>query len=199
MSALILVDLQNDFLPGGALAVAKGFEIIPVINELLKKKYDLVIASKDWHPEDHESFAKNQGKNPGEKILLDGLEQILWPSHCVQGSHGSEFAPGWDASKVDKIVYKGTDKKIDSYSVFFDNEHRKSTKLDEYLKENHIKELCIVGLVTDYCVKYSVLDALYLGYTVYVVKNGCRAINLLPNDEQEAFSEMERAGAHLIF
>lgn len=198
MTALILVDLQNDFMPGGALAVAEGFEIIPIVNELLQKKYDLVIASKDWHPENHESFATSQGKKPGERIILEGLEQVLWPSHCVQESRGSEFAPGWDNSKVEKIVYKGTDKKIDSYSVFFDNAHRKSTKLDEFLKEGHIKTLYIAGLATDYCVKYSVLDALHLGYTVYVIKDACRAINLSPDDERNAFMEMERAGAHLI-
>lgn len=197
MTALILVDLQNDFMPGGALAVAGGFEILPIINELQKKKFDLIVASKDWHPGNHESFAKIHGKHPGEKILLEGLEQILWPTHCVQGSFGAEFSSSWDSSKIDKVVYKGTDKKIDSYSVFFDNAHRKSTGLNEFLQEKKIKSLYIAGLATDYCVKYSVFDALHLGYTVYVVVDGCRAVNLLPDDEREALKEMERAGAHL--
>lgn len=198
MTALILVDLQNDFMPGGALAVSEGFQILPIINELVKQKFDLIIASKDWHPQKHESFAMTHGKNPGEKIILEGLEQILWPTHCVQESHGSEFASGWESSKIDKIIYKGADKKIDSYSVFFDNAHRKTTGLDEFLKEQKIKTLYIAGLATDYCVKYSVLDALHLGYEVYVVKEGCRGVNLSPDDEREALQEMELAGAHLI-
>ncbi|MBA3239040.1 MAG: bifunctional nicotinamidase/pyrazinamidase [Parachlamydiaceae bacterium] len=198
MTALILVDLQNDFMPGGALAVAEGFQILPIINELIHQKFDLIIASKDWHPQKHESFAVTHDKNPGEKILLEGLEQILWPTHCVKESHGSEFALGWESSKVDKIIFKGTNKKIDSYSVFFDNAHRKSTGLDELLKKQQIKTLYIAGLATDYCVKYSVLDALELGYEVYVVKGGCRAVNLSPDDERKALEEMKFAGAHLI-
>src|ERR1700690_4382891 len=118
MDALLLVDIQNDFLPGGALAVKEGDKIIPIINRLLAHSFDLVVATKDWHPKDHGSFAVNHGKQPGEKVMLKGLEQILWPVHCVQGTPGSEFCSKWDTSRVEKIFYKGTDKFIDSYSAF---------------------------------------------------------------------------------
>jgi nicotinamidase/pyrazinamidase len=198
MKALVLVDLQNDFMPGGALPVKEGDQIIPIITQLLKIKFDHIIASKDWHPKDHGSFAFTHRKEPGEIIDLFGLEQILWPTHCVQGTHGAEFYPGWDKSKVEKIFYKGTDKNIDSYSTFFDNGHRKSTGLDDYLRQNKVKDVYLAGLATDYCVKYSVLDALKLGFNVYVIKDACKAINLHDDDEAQAFHEMEKSGARLI-
>jgi nicotinamidase/pyrazinamidase len=199
MKALIIVDLQNDFLPGGALAVSHGDEVIPVINELLKKKFDTVVATKDWHPPDHGSFADMHGKEPGEKIDLYGLEQILWPTHCVQETEGAQFAPGWDHGKVEKVFYKGTDKKIDSYSTFFDNGHRKSTGLEDYLRKEKVDEIYIAGLATDYCVKYSVLDACRLGFKTYVVVDGCRGVNLEPYDSNNALEEMRRIGAKLIY
>ncbi len=198
MKVLLLVDLQNDFLPGGSFPVKVGNEIFPAINRLLDYPFDIIIATKDWHPADHGSFAANHHKAVGEKIMLNGLEQILWPNHCIQDTHGSEFSQKWDSEIVDKIIYKGTEKSIDSYSAFFDNAMKKATGLDEFLKEIHAKELYIAGLTTDYCVKYSVLDALNLGYTVYVVTDASRAINLSPNDGDEALTEMQQEGAHLI-
>lgn len=198
MTALLLVDLQNDFMPGGALASSKGKEILPAINRLLEKKFDFIVASKDWHPKNHGSFAINHGKRPSEKILLEGVEQILWPVHCVQDTEGAAFADGWDHSKVKSIVYKGVEKNIDSYSAFFDNALLRSTGLFELLKEKQITTLYIAGLVTDYCIKYSVLDALRLGFDVYLVTDACAAINLNPDDEHQAIIEMEQAGAHLI-
>jgi len=198
MKALLLVDLQNDFMPGGALAVHEGLEILPVINDLLQQPFDVIVATKDWHPKDHGSFAANQGKQPGDRIMLEGLEQILWPTHCVQGSQGAEFAPGWDSSKVHKTIYKGTDKNTDSYSTFFDNGHRNSTGLFNYLKEKQVKDIFIAGLATDYCVKYSVFDAAHLGLNTYVISDGCRGVNLQPNDSKRAFEEMKQAGAHVI-
>lgn len=198
MKALILVDIQNDFLPGGALAVARGDEILSVVNDLLKKPFDLIIATKDWHPLDHGSFASNHGKEPGEHITLEGLDQILWPVHCVQETWGSEFAPGWDTKKINKIIYKGTDTNIDSYSTFYDNGHRRSTGLDKYLTDNKIREVYIAGLATDYCVKYSVLDALAHGFDIFVFKDACRGVNLNPDDSQKALDVMKKAGAHLI-
>lgn len=198
MKALILVDLQNDFLPGGALAVSQGDEVIPVVTRLLEKKFDAIVATKDYHPADHGSFARTHNKKPGEHVNLFGLDQILWPVHCVEGTEGAEFCTGWDQRKVERIFYKGTDKTIDSYSTFFDNGHRKSTELDEFLKKRGIKNVYIAGLVTEYCVKYSVLDALKLGYNVYVIADACRAVNLNPSDEKRALDEMRQAGAKII-
>jgi nicotinamidase/pyrazinamidase len=198
MRALILVDLQNDFMPGGALAIPDGHRVIPLINEIIYYPFDLVIASKDWHPADHSSFADTHGKQPGEHMQLAGLEQILWPTHCVQGTQGAEFAPGWNLLEIDKIIYKGTDPLIDSYSIFFDNGHRKSTGLEDYLKEKGIKDLFIAGLATDYCVKYSVLDALQLGFRPYVILEACRGINLKPEDTQHALQIMRNEGALLL-
>lgn len=193
--ALIIVDIQNDFLPGGALAVTDGDAVIPIINKLLEKPFDVKVASKDWHPEDHYSFAKTHHKQPGEKHL----DQILWPVHCVQNTSGSEFGSDWDSEKIEKVFYKGTDKFVDSYSTFFDNQHKRSTGLHDYLKEKQVQEIYIAGLATDYCVKYTALDALHLGYDTFVVVDGCRAVNLNSLDEVQALEEIQKAGAHLIF
>lgn len=198
MKALLLVDLQNDFMPGGALAVYKGDEIVPLVNRLLQEPFELIVATKDWHPPDHGSFADNHNRNPGEHTKLAGLEQILWPRHCVQGSFGSEFAPGWDTTKIDKVIYKGLERDIDSYSTFFDNGHRRSTGLESYFKEKGITDIYMAGLATDYCVKYSALDALQLGFNVYVIIDGCRGVNLKPNDSKLALEVMSKAGAHLV-
>lgn len=198
-TALLIVDLQNDFIPGGALAVNEGDKIIPIINNLLDKPFDLIIASKDWHPADHGSFAANHpGKKVGEHIDLHGLDQILWPAHCIQGSHGAEFAKGWNTTKIDKIIHKGTDRNIDSYSAFFDNEMRKATGLGAFLEEEGVTDLYIAGLATDYCVKYSVLDAVELGIRVHVVIDACRGVNLNPHDSEEALRIMAEAGAELV-
>lgn len=197
-SALILVDLQNDFFPGGALAVNEGDEILPVVNRLLKMPFDYIVATKDWHPADHGSFADTHGKNIGDHVLLAGVDQILWPVHCVQNTFGAEFASGWDASKVQNVFYKGTKKDIDSYSTFFDNGRRKSTGLDKVLHEVGIKKIYIAGLATDYCVKYSVLDAIQLGFDTYVVVDACRGVNLKDNDSRHALHLMEEAGATLL-
>ncbi len=183
--ALIIVDVQNDFLPGGSLAVPNGDEVIDVINHLLnknqdKKLFSLIIASQDWHPENHDSF------------------KTLWPVHCVQHSHGAELAENLNKSQINKIIYKGLDANIDSYSVFFDNNHEQKTELDQYLKSNHITDVYILGLATDYCVKFSVLDALSLGYKTYLIEDGCRGINLQPDDIQNAIDEMRNQGAAII-
>lgn len=198
MTALLLVDLQNDFMPGGSLPVPNGKQILPAINRLLQKKFDLIIASKDWHPENHGSFASIYNKNPTDIIQLEGVEQILWPIHCVKESEGAAFVEGWDHTKVNHIVFKGIDKKIDSYSAFFDNASRRSTGLFDLLKEKSIQRLYVAGLATDYCVKYSVLDALRLGFKVFVVTDGCAAVNLNSQDGNEALRVMEEAGACLI-
>ena len=199
MRALLVVDVQNDFLPGGALAVKNGDAILPIINEIVHYPFDLIVATKDWHPADHGSFANNhEGKTVGDHINLGGLDQILWPAHCIQGTWGAEFAPGWETVTIDKVIYKGTDPFIDSYSTFYDNGHRKSTGLENYLRENGIKEVFIIGLATDYCVKYSALDAIELGFRCYVIVDACKGVNLHSEDTDKALEEMIKAGAVLL-
>ena len=198
MNALIIVDLQNDFLPGGALAVPHGDEVIPIANEL-QKRFELVLATKDWHPPDHGSFAANHpGKKPGDRIILDGIEQILWPVHCVQNTHGAEFAAAFDTSRIAHVFHKGTDPMIDSYSTFFDNAHRRHTGLGHYLEKRGIKEIYLMGLALDYCVKYSALDARQLGLNTYVMVDGCRGIDLASSDIARAVDEMKHAGAIIL-
>ncbi|MEE8524513.1 MAG: bifunctional nicotinamidase/pyrazinamidase [Thermoanaerobaculia bacterium] len=198
MKALILVDLQNDFLPGGALAISQGDQVIAVANRL-QTDFGLVVATKDWHPPDHGSFAANHSRRkPGEVIELDGLEQILWPVHCVQGSQGSELAADLDLTPSAKVFFKGVDPKVDSYSTFFDNASRRSTGLADYLRAAGVDEVFILGLATDYCVKFSALDALELGFRTYVVEDGCRGVDLEPGDSQRAFDEMRAAGVEVI-
>lgn len=197
MKALILVDIQNDFLPGGSLAITKSNEILPVIEGLLDLPFDLIIATKDWHPKDHLSFSANHQKVPGEKMRVGNVEQVLWPTHCVQGTVGAEFPPELGKAKISRVFYKGTSKDVDSYSAFFDNDHQHSTDLADYLFRHAITDLYIAGLATDYCVKFSVLDALKLGFSVFVVADGCCGVNLNPNDSNLALEEMKEAGAVL--
>ena len=198
MNALIIVDLQNDFLPGGALAVPHGNEVIPLANEL-QQRFELVLATQDWHPPNHGSFAANHsGKKPGDRIMLDGIEQILWPVHCVQNTKGAEFAPSFETSRIAHIFHKGIDPKIDSYSTFFDNAHRRETGLADYLKKRAINEIYLMCLALDYCVKYSTLDARQLGLNTYVIVDGCRGIELEAGDIERAIDEMKRVGAVLL-
>lgn len=195
---LLLVDIQNDFLPGGNLPVNEGDKILPLINALVNAPFDLIVATKDWHPSSHGSFADNHGLKPGKHVNLDGIDQILWPRHCVQGTWGAEFGPGWDTTKIDKVIYKGTDSQIDSYSTFYDNAHLRSTGLENFLHEKGAKKLYIAGLATDYCVKYSVLDAIQLGFEPYVIVEACRGVNLQPDDSKKALETMQKAGAKLV-
>ena len=198
MKALIIVDLQNDFLPGGALPVPHGDEVIAIANEL-QRKFELVLATKDWHPHNHGSFAANhEGKKPGDRMILDGIKQILWPVHCVQNTHGAKFAPTFDTSRIAHVFHKGIDPLIDSYSTFFDNAHRRPTGLAHYLEERSIKDIYLLGLALDYCVKYSALDARQLHLNTHVIVYGCRGIELEAGDIDRALDEMKRAGAVLL-
>jgi len=197
MKALIIVDIQNDFLPGGALAVKDGDQIIPLVNRL-QRKFELIVATQDWHPNDHGSFASNHNRLVGEKIQLAGLDQILWPDHCVQDTMGADFAQKLNTKKIDKVFRKGTDKTIDSYSGFFDNGHRKSTGLEGYLKEKRATEVHIVGLATDYCVKFTALDAVSLGFKTIVILPACRGVDLKPGDVNAAIEEMQKKGVYII-
>jgi len=198
MEALILVDIQHDFLPEGALAVEEGDAVVPVANAL-QPYFDLVVATQDYHPADHLSFAANHsGKQPGDYIQLKGLNQVLWPVHCVQGSAGAQFADDLSLDKVAKIFPKGTDPEIDSYSGFFDNGHLKATGLGDYLKEKGVDKVVIVGLAADYCVKFTALDSKQLGFDTVVVQDGTRAVNLQPDDFDKAIAEMEATGIRIM-
>jgi nicotinamidase/pyrazinamidase len=196
--ALILVDLQNDFVPGGALAVKEGDTAVPIANRM-QDKFELVVASKDWHPRDHASFAVNHpGTKVGDVIDLDGLQQVLWPVHCVQNTHGAEFVPSLRTDKIARIFFKGIDAHIDSYSAIYDNGHRRSTGLAEYLREQGVRSIFLLGLATDYCVKFTALDALAEGFRVHVIEDGCRGVNLKPDDSKDAILEMTRAGVSMV-
>lgn len=196
--ALILIDIQNDFMPGGALPTRNGDEVVPILNRL-QPQFELVIATQDWHPQNHASFASNHpGKKPGEIIDLDGLEQILWPDHCVQESFGAELHAGLDRARIIEIVHKGTDPLIDSYSAFFDNGHRKSTGLEDRLRERKVSDVYLGGLATDYCVLWSARDAVELGFRTHVFTDACRGVELKPGDIERAFEEMKKLGVELL-
>ncbi len=198
MRALILVDIQNDFLPGGALAVAEGDQVVPVANALVAR-FDLVVATQDWHPADHASFAANHdGRSPGEVIDLDGLQQVLWPVHCVQGSAGASFASGLDVAAIDAVFRKGVDARVDSYSGFFDNGRRHATGLAAWLHARDVDAVCVLGLATDYCVRFTALDAARAGFVTTLVEDGCRGVGLGPTDVADALAELRAAGVAVV-
>jgi len=198
MRALILVDLQYDFCPGGALAVARGDETIAVANRVMPH-FTTIVATQDWHPANHRSFAvNNPGTKEGDLIDLGGLRQVMWPAHCVQGTHGAELHAGLDRARINEIVQKGTDPSIDSYSGFFDNGHQKATGLHAWLTERWIKQVYVMGLATDYCVKFTALDARQLGFDVFLIEDGCRGVELKPGDSERAIAEMRGAGVAVV-
>lgn len=198
MKALILVDIQNDFLPGGALAVPDGDKVIPIANRL-QAAFPLVVATQDWHPANHGSFAASHpGKNVFEHIELNGLPQTLWPVHCVQNTKGAELAATLNRDRIAKVFPKGTDAEIDSYSGLFDNGHRKSTGLGEWLKAQSVSEVFVCGLATDYCVKFTALDAAQMGFKTCFIEDASRGVNLQPDDVKNAIKEMERAGITVV-
>lgn len=198
--ALLLVDLQNDFCAGGALAVPEGDNTVDIANQLINwcQSRDIpVIASQDWHPANHGSFASQHQVAVYSQGMLDGLPQTFWPDHCVQNSEGAALHPLLKQKAINRIFHKGENPLVDSYSAFFDNGRRQKTTLDEWLREHNIGELIIMGLATDYCVKFTVLDALQLGYRVNVITDGCRGVNINPQDSAQSFMEMSVAGATL--
>ena len=195
MAALILVDLQVDFMPTGMLPVRDGDRVVPIANRLMPR-YDIVVATQDWHPANHGSFAANHPwRKPGQVIELDGLPQVLWPIHCVQESWGAEFVPELNVPGITKVFQKGTDPVIDSYSGFYDNGHRKSTGLAEWLREQGVDTVHVMGLAADYCVKYTVLDALQEGFTTVLLEDATRGVELAPGDVAKAIAAMRQAGA----
>lgn len=177
IKALLLIDIQNDFLPGGRLAVEKGDEIIPLVNRI-QDRFDLVVATQDWHPAGHKSFASS---HPGRKVFdtieWKGKEQVLWPDHCVQGSEGAGLSSSVNWNRTEAIFRKGTDPQIDSYSAFYDNGHQKSTALTEYLRGKNVKEVYLAGLAGDFCVYFSALDAISEGFQTVVIEDATRAIS----------------------
>ena len=196
-TALLVIDVQNDFCPAGALGVAGGNEIIPYINEEMVK-YDCVVLTQDWHPKGHSSFAtSHEGKNPLELIKMPYGDQVLWPDHCVQGSKGAEFHPDLNIEQANAIIRKGSNPFIDSYSAFFENDRKTSTGLDGYLKSLEIEKINLVGLATDFCVNYSAQDAANLGYKVSILEKMCRAIDL-NGSLAAAKSEMQDCGVEFI-
>lgn len=196
--ALILVDLQNDFCPGGSLPVPEGDRIMTLANQL-QKHFSLVVATKDWHPSDHTSFAVNHPNHKiGDVIDLNGISQILWPVHCVQNSTGAAFHPDLDTTKIFQIFYKGTDSKFDSYSAFFDNAKKRATGLHDYLQTHAVTSLYVAGLATDYCVLYTAMDAKSLGYDVNVIRDVCRGVELHAGAVAKAFETMQEAGIKIL-
>ncbi|MEL0128963.1 MAG: bifunctional nicotinamidase/pyrazinamidase [Paracoccaceae bacterium] len=196
-TALLVIDVQNDFCPAGALEVAGGNEIIPYINREMAK-YDCVVLTQDWHPKGHSSFAtSHEGKNPLELIKMPYGDQVLWPDHCVQGSKGAEFHPELNIEQANAIIRKGSDPRIDSYSAFFENDRKTPTGLDGYFKSLEIENINLVGLATDFCVNYSAQDAANLGYKVSVLEKMCRAIDL-NGSLAAAKSEMQDCGVEFI-
>ena len=194
MHALILVDIQNDFCPGGALAVADGDAVVAVANRAMPR-FDLVVATQDWHPAAHGSFAVNQpGRQPFEMGDLAGLPQVLWPAHCVQWTGGAQFHPGLDTRKVARVFPKGTDPAIDSYSGFFDNGRRKATGLGDWLRAQGVEAVAVCGLATDYCVKATAIDAVALGLRTTLLADACRGVGLQPGDIPAALDAMAQAG-----
>lgn len=185
MKALIIVDIQNDFLPGGALEVPEGDQIIPLVNDL-QNKFSLVTATQDWHPAGHGSFAStHQGKQPFDQTTLGGLEQVLWPDHCVQETKGADFAEDLSMKAVEAIFRKGLDPAIDSYSGFFDNGKKKTTGLADYLRGKDVDQVYICGLAADVCVAFTALDAIGEGFETYLLEDATRPI------DHEAFSKMK--------
>lgn len=199
-NVLLVVDVQNDFCEGGALAVQNASEVIPVINDLVKSNiFDFIVATQDWHPRGHKSFASNhKGKSFFDEIKLKGITQVLWPDHCVQKTKGSRFHKDLDLGNNYKVFKKGTNPKIDSYSGFYDNDHKSSTGLSDYLKKKNISKVYVVGLAIDYCVKFTALDSLSEGFDTYIIKDAVRGVNINKDDSKIALKEMKDKGIKII-
>lgn len=197
MTALVIVDVQNDFLPGGPLGVPGGDAVVPAVNAA-QPGYDLVVATQDWHPRSHGSFAANHpGRSPGDAIALSGLPQVLWPVHCVQGTPGADLAAGLSPNRIEAIFRKGVDPAVDSYSGLFDNGHRRPTGLADYLRGRGVTAVAVCGLATDYCVRFTALDAVAAGFAVTLLTAASRGVDLRAGDVDRAVTEMAAAGVRV--
>ena len=197
-NALLVIDLQNDFCPGGSLAVPEGDTILPVINRLMRR-FAVVVATQDWHPADHVSFASNNpGTRPFDSVERDGISQTLWPDHCVSGTPGAELHPDLELLHLDLILRKGTRRELDSYSAFFENDRRTPTGLAGYLRELGVGTVCLTGLAADVCVYFSAMDAVKLGFAVILVEDAVRGIDVPPGSLAERLEEMRGAGVRCL-
>jgi len=196
-NCLIITDIQNDFCPGGALAVAEGNEIIPIVNSLAQK-FDKVVATQDWHPSDHVSFAATHNKELYDVITIDGIQQVMWPVHCVQGSLGADFHKDLDLRPVDLIIRKGSHRSIDSYSTFMENDKKTITGLHSYLQGFAIQDLYFCGLATDYCVYYSAVDARNMGFNVSVILDACRGVDVPAGNLADTVQAMKERGIRIL-
>ncbi len=197
MKALLIIDVQNDFCPGGSLAVNEGDQIIKGINEIIDN-YDIVVATQDWHPKNHKSFASIHDKNPGEIINLNSIKQVLWPNHCIQGSEGAMLHRELNLEGINLIIRKGMNPELDSYSAFFENDRKTQTGLDGYLKSLRVTEVDLVGLATDYCVYFSAVDAKNLGYKTRVLLGLTRGVDYPEKNIEKTLSHMEEKGIEII-
>jgi nicotinamidase/pyrazinamidase len=198
MKALIVVDIQNDFCPGGALAVSKGDEVVPVANRLITScKFDLIVATQDWHIPGHGCFASVSDQPVGTLGDLNGIPQVWWPDHCVWGTKGADFHKNLLIGRVNLILRKGFNKNVDSYSAFNDNA-KKTTGLAEYLKSQGVTDIYVLGLATDYCVKFTATDGVDAGFKTHLVVDGCRAVNLKPNDGEKSITDLELSGVEIV-
>jgi nicotinamidase/pyrazinamidase len=196
MKTLIIIDAQNDFMPGGPLEVAEGDKIIPVINQI-QESFDLVIATQDWHPENHISFASNhKDKEPFDKIEWQGMEQVLWPDHCVQNTKGADFHPDLNTKKIEAVFRKGMDREIDSYSGFYGNGHKKNTGLTGYLRARQADELYFCGMAADVCVQFSIRDALEEGFSATLIEDATRPIDI--KEFEKIKTELTKKGCKIV-
>ncbi len=196
-NALIIIDVQNDFCPGGTLAVPNGDLVVSILNGIVER-FSKVVATQDWHPQDHISFASNHpGKSPYEEISKNGRIQVLWPDHALEGSNGAAFHPDLNSEKTDLILRKGRDRETDSYSAFFENNYAK-TGLTGYLRDLEIEELYFAGLATDYCVYYSVMDAIRLQFKVHLIEDAVKGVDVPEGSVAKALEDMKRSGAIFV-
>lgn len=196
MKTLIIIDVQNDFMPGGHLEVSHGNQIVPVINKI-QGYFDLVLATQDWHPKEHKSFASNHfGKKPFDRMMLNGVQQTLWPDHCIQGSYGAELHKDIESNRIAAIFRKGMDPEIDSYSGFYDNNHELTTGLSGYLKEKGVTEIHFCGLAADICVYYTILDSILEGFTSVLVEDASQP--LYPDKFDDVKCELAKLGVLII-
>lgn len=195
--ALLIIDLQNDFCPGGALPVPEGDKIVPVVNKIIEK-FDYVVATQDWHPKNHISFASTHNKPVGTTVIVEGVTQLLWPQHCVQGTDGAKFHPELNTDKINIILRKGTNPNIDSYSAFLENDKKTETGLHYLMKGLGIKEVYLCGLALDYCVYYSACDSVKFGFDTFVIIDATKGVNIPEGSIEQAINHMKSLGVKII-